>query len=183
LQSVQVFSLGKLKLLKNLFDVAGSNPTWAKLLVIAVGSVLSLVTWELLGQFAVVYAASLAVVFVLTALNAKRLQNVKLSTVTKVVWFALSTLIFIIALNAYVRNPNVEVGLFLAIGMLYLTFPIGWLALFILIPVGMLFPNAPLILVNIILPWLLFVALGYLQWFVLLPMIWRKARRWRKLKA
>jgi hypothetical protein len=99
-------------------------------------------------------------------------------------WTLCAFLVLLVTLVAYDGTPNSDAEILLGYAMLALSFPSG---LIIAIAYGLLgrviyavsghvFTTS---YASIIVVWLIFSIAGYLQWFVLLPLLWRrlKARR------
>ena len=109
--------------------------------------------------------------------------------VLKVVWVLCSVAVLVVTLVRYAPNTESDIGIFLVYGMLFLAFPVsllvaGLFALLVLLQEQLGVPLLDLIgsnYVSFTVMWLTFVVAGYLQWFVLLPWLWRKweARRAR----
>ena len=93
-------------------------------------------------------------------------------------WLFFCMLVFLIPLRDI---HNGEAHIAFAILMMALTFPAGLILGYFISFVGLLLdrflgiflPSNEIMLVPL---WLGFVAIGYLQWFVLLPRLWRKWR-------
>lgn len=101
-------------------------------------------------------------------------------------WIGIATLILIITLYAFDGTSNNDIGIFFSWYMLAVSFPSG-----LLVPlVHVTLYDGLAILVeasyfSFFLDWIGFFVLGYMQWFVLLPWLWRrwKARRARSTAA
>ncbi len=79
----------------------------------------------------------------------------------------------------YLRSKDADGALFFLYLMYFITFPMGFFAPIIFICISkyiydfnQLYNSFPFI-VDIFIPWILFVLLGYLQWFVIIPKIKR----------
>ncbi len=79
-------------------------------------------------------------------------------------WLCLSLIILILGL--FVWQPDNEKHITLLLGILLTNFPSSILSSFIIIPVAILVNN---IYVYWFFHWLIFVCLGYVQWFILVP--------------
>ena len=88
-------------------------------------------------------------------------------------WVGLCLVVLAFTLSA---GPNPEQGIFFAYAMLAITFPIGFVAAYLLGLVSLLLEHLfgyviPYDLFANVATWLLFVSFGYLQWFVLVPWV------------
>jgi len=108
--------------------------------------------------------------------------------VLKIVWVLCSVAVLVVTLARYAPVPASDIGVFLAYGMLFLAFPIsllvaGLFALLALLQEELGVPLLDLIGSNYVgfsVMWLAFFVAGYVQWFVLLPWLWRK---WKARRA
>lgn len=110
-----------------------------------------------------------------------------LAKVLKIVWVLCSVAVLVVTLARYAPGPASDIGVFLVYGMLFLAFPgsllvAGLFALLALLQEQLGVPLLDLIGSNYVgfcVIWLAFFVAGYMQWFVLLPWLWRKwkARR------
>ena len=96
-------------------------------------------------------------------------------------WVGLSLVVLAFMLSA---GPNPEDGTLFIYAMLALTFPIGFIAAYVFAFVSFLLERffgyvVPYDPVANGATWALFVAFGYLQWFVLVPWVLGKVRRQR----
>lgn len=99
--------------------------------------------------------------------------------VVKWLWILIALLALLASLVAYDGTPNSDADLLLAYAMLSLSFPSG---LVIAISLGLLGQIAYAITgyvfttsyASIAVDWLIAFVAGYVQWFVLLPWLWRK---------
>ena len=97
----------------------------------------------------------------------------------KWLWVLGAFLALLASLLAYDGKPNSDADLLLGYAMLTLSFPLGLVlaaALSLLGQIayaitGYVFTTS---YASIAVTWLLFFIAGYLQWFVLLPWLWRK---------
>lgn len=99
----------------------------------------------------------------------------------KVIWIACSIAVLAVTLRHDVVDTPNDIGIFLAYGMLILTFPIGFAVSAIIALLAYLHEqwNFSLNLldrqyVGFSVMWFAFFVAGYWQWFVLLPRLWRK---------
>lgn len=108
----------------------------------------------------------------------------------KWLWVLGSLLALVVSLAAYDGKPNSDADLLLGYAMLTLSFPLGLVlaaALSLLGQIayattGYVFTTS---YASIAVTWLVFFVAGYLQWFVLLPWLWRKwkVRRERSVET
>lgn len=111
-----------------------------------------------------------------------------LAMALKIVWVICSVAVLVVTLARYAPGPSSDIGVFLAYGMLFLAFPVslliaGLLAFLALIQEQSGVPLLDLIGSNYLgfsVMWLVFFVAGYMQWFVLLPWLWRK---WKARRA
>lgn len=99
----------------------------------------------------------------------------------KIAWLALSCLILIITLSFFDNQTNSDIEGFLIYSMLLLTFPSGLIVQCFIFVGWYIFIN----LLNsyeisfcvsylyLIIVWLFLFTIGYIQWFYLLPLIYR----------
>jgi hypothetical protein len=100
-------------------------------------------------------------------------------------WMLGALLPLIASLIAYDGKPNSDADLLLAYAMLALSFPLGLviaaaaslLGQIAYTMAGYVFTTS---YASIIVTWLVFLAAGYVQWFLLLPWLWRK---WKARQA
>jgi hypothetical protein len=118
-------------------------------------------------------------------------QAVMSAKVLKVVWILCSVAVLVVTLVRYAPGPASDIGVFLVYGMLFLAFPIsllvaGLFALMALLQEQLKVPLLDLIgsnYVGFFVMWLAFFVAGYLQWFVLLPRLWRRWKGWYARRA
>ena len=92
-----------------------------------------------------------------------------------VVWFALCSLVFVRYLN--VGDKDAEHLIVFAIKMLVLTFPAGYIGNLFAAGIDTSITTLGVELSksqNVFLQWFFMTLAGYVQWFVLLPWLWRK---------
>lgn len=115
-------------------------------------------------------------------------QSTMLAKVLKMVWILCSVAVLVVTLVRYAPGPASDIGVFLVYGMLFLAFPVsllvaGLFALMALLQEQLEVPLLDLIGSNYVgfsVMWLAFFVAGYLQWFVLVPWLWRK---WKTRQA
>lgn len=111
-----------------------------------------------------------------------------LAKVLKIVWVLCSVAVLAVTLTRYAPDSASDIGIFLVYGMLFLAFPVSLLvaalvALLALLQEQLGVPLLDLISSNYVgfsVMWLMFFIAGYVQWFVLLPWLWRK---WKSRRA
>jgi len=107
------------------------------------------------------------------------------SKFAKAIWVTLAAIVLLVTLYGFDGKPNSDIGVFLARSMLALAFPSSLLiaGVFAGISIGvekffsMVIPTSYW---WIGITWLCFFVVGYLQWFVLVPWLWRK---WKSRRA
>jgi hypothetical protein len=105
-----------------------------------------------------------------------------LARLSKILWVLCSVAVLAVTLARYAPGPASDIGVFLLYGMLFLAFPVSLLVagLFALLALLQEQLGAPLLdligsnYVGLSVMWLVFFVAGYVQWFVLLPWLWRK---------
>lgn len=117
-------------------------------------------------------------------------MNSRLALTTKVVWLLMANGILIFTLHLYDGTPATrDAELILLYGMLILSFPASQIVLLILGAIGYLVElcggkiSVPINYLTLVVDWLVFLIVGYLQWFVLLPWLWRKLKTSRVSNA
>lgn len=103
----------------------------------------------------------------------------------KILWLACAVSVFALTVGSYVRTSHHDISVFFICAMLLLTFPAGFLVAGLLALLIFVQEHArvPLLdwvrspLLGVSLTWGLFVCAGYLQWFRLLPWLFRKMKR------
>ena len=109
--------------------------------------------------------------------------------VLKLMWFACCIAILAVTLSHDASGPTNDIGIFLAYTMLFLTFPAGCIVVGVIVLLVVLKEQLGFPLIDMLdkqyigfsVTWFAFLAVGYLQWFVLLPWLWRKWKA-RRLK-
>lgn len=104
----------------------------------------------------------------------------------KWLWMLAALIVLLVSLVTYNGESNSDADVLLAYGMLGLSFPIG---LVVSIAAGFLGRIdyeltghiSAVSYSSIIMNWLVFFVVGYMQWFMLVPQLWRrwKAKRGR----
>jgi len=114
-----------------------------------------------------------------------------LSKVLKTLWVLCSVAVLAVTLVRYDHGPASDIGVFLVYAMLFLAFPVSLLVagLFSLMALFQEQFGVPLLdlidsnYMGFVVMWLTFFLAGYVQWFVLLPWLWRKWRNRRSRSA
>jgi len=109
-----------------------------------------------------------------------------ISTFGKALWVAASLLVLYVTLEAFATSGDARVIDVLFLLMLYLSFPAGIAVPAALYALDVVFSYwVEISFLSLALEWVAFFCLGYLQWFVLLPWLWRKwkARRARSART
>lgn len=107
---------------------------------------------------------------------------VKVVQIVKIVWVLCSVAVLAVTLTRFAPDSASDIGIFLIYGMLFLAFPVSLpvaalFALLALLQEQLGVPLLELISSNYVgfsVMWLVFFIAGYVQWFVLLPWLWRK---------
>lgn len=120
-------------------------------------------------------------------MHEKMRQSMILPKVLKALWILCCGFVLGLTLYRYVPNSGSDIGIFLIYGMLFLAFPASLLVAAMFALLAMLQERLGVPLLDVIennyggfcLMWLIFFLVGYWQWFVLVPWLWRKwkARR------
>ena len=98
-------------------------------------------------------------------------------TGTKVMWFVLGVLVLSVTLYAFDGKPNSDIWIFLTWSMLVLSFPASFMVSLVHMILGKAFAiTIETTYVSLTLEWSLYYALGYFQWFKLMPYIIDKFR-------
>jgi hypothetical protein len=105
-----------------------------------------------------------------------------LAKVLKIVWILCSVMVLVVTLARYAPGPASDIGVLLVYGMLILAFPAslliaGLFAMLALLQEQLGVPLLELIGSNYVgfsVMWSAFFVAGYVQWFILLPWLWRK---------
>jgi hypothetical protein len=105
----------------------------------------------------------------------------KIYTFLRTGWLMLAGLVLVVVIGGYDGTPNSDVELFLIGSMMVLSFPSAWLVGAVFSLTYMLLGSCCDIVIKtsylvLILEWLALFAVGYWQWFVLIP--WA-VRKWR----
>lgn len=99
-------------------------------------------------------------------------------------WLALAVSLVTVLVGAYNHDTNRDNDIVLMVMLIALGFPGSWLGvalivltLIILERIGI--ASGPPTHLGLLMQSLVLIASGYLQWFVLVPVLWRKSTRWR----
>jgi hypothetical protein len=100
----------------------------------------------------------------------------------KIIWILCAVSVLAVTLARYSPDPGTDIGVFLAYGMLILAFPSSLLVIGLLTLLVMLQDRSGIQFLDALgsnyvsysLLWLAFFIAGYLQWFALIPFLWRK---------
>ena len=93
---------------------------------------------------------------------------------TKIIWLLVNVLI--LAYGIYLRNLNPDGTLIFLYLMYFVTFPMGYVVPLIFICISecfgiSIYDQKHLLFSDITVPWVSFIFIGYLQWFVVFPKI------------
>ncbi len=101
--------------------------------------------------------------------------------IIKALWIGATAFVLAVTLYAFDGKPNSDIGVFFAWYMLFLSFPGGLLVSLIHVALDEgLSITIETSYLSFVLDWLGFFALGYLQWFKLLPWL---VEKWRARRA
>ena len=100
----------------------------------------------------------------------------------KSAWVLVAASVLVASLLLYDGKPNSDAEILLGYAMLALSFPLGvaltaglsFFARILFETTGYIFTTS---YVSMFAAWLMLFIVGYLQWFVLLPRLWRKRKR------
>jgi len=103
------------------------------------------------------------------------------------IWLFLNIIILIYSL--YLRYLDPDGAIIFAYIMYIISFPLGFIVPFVFVcidkcikyDINIFYRNFP-ILVDIIIPWFLFVIVGYIQWFVIFPKIYAFLKNYKDKK-
>ena len=106
----------------------------------------------------------------------------KLGRVLLTVWIVASVTVLILVLVAYQGRPNDDAEVILIYGMAALAFPLSvallWASGYVIASVSSAFGWFPTTTyLTLIVEWMCFFMVGYLQWFKLAPWLIRAVRR------
>ncbi len=114
-------------------------------------------------------------------------MNRRLALTAKVSWLLFAIGILLFTLHLYDGTPATrDAELILLYGMMALSFPASQVVALILGAIGYLSEmwgeslSIPSNYLTLVAEWLVFLGVGYLQWFVLLPWLWR---RWKSRRV
>lgn len=103
-----------------------------------------------------------------------------IANTVRVLWIGFSLFVLVATISYYDGKPFSDIWIFLTWLMLILSFPAGLAVSAAHYALGFAFSiTIETSYLSLALEWLVYFVLGYLQWFVLLPWLWRKwkARR------
>jgi hypothetical protein len=101
----------------------------------------------------------------------------------KFLWFLLAILVLCIVLWFWAPGPAREAEALLIYGMVALSWPLGLFGLFVIVVTLQIAPSlqsSQSVLWAVLLPWFVWLALGYVQWFILVPILWKKLQWFRR---
>jgi hypothetical protein len=117
-------------------------------------------------------------------------MSAQVSSVLKWFWLSCSIGVLLLTFAIFDGTPATrDAEVVLLYGMLVLCFPVGQLVVVIFWLVGLLIETTmhklviPAGYLTLVVEWLIFFAAGYVQWFVLLPWLWRKWKARRERSA
>jgi hypothetical protein len=104
---------------------------------------------------------------------------IKMKNTVKVIWLATAIVILVLTIINYDGKPNSDIEEFLLWTMAAIGFPTSLLGGALILGVAYIWEKALTYSVTASLPWLVFewlvfVVTGYVQWFYLLPKLWRR---------
>ena len=103
------------------------------------------------------------------------------ANVVRALWIAASLFVLVVTIYFYDGKPLSDIWIFLTWLMLILSFPAGLVVSVAHYALGSTFSiTVETSYLSLALEWLVYFVLGYLQWFVLLPWLWRK---WKARRA
>jgi hypothetical protein len=99
----------------------------------------------------------------------------------KIIWLLIAVTVLVGCLLAYDGSPNSDADVLLGYGLLALSFPIGLLIAIVLGGAGQAVSSSygftfSVSYASLSITWLIFCAISYLQWFIFIPWILRRAR-------
>ena len=103
-----------------------------------------------------------------------------LAKIVKALWVGVSLFVLVVTVVSYDDKSFSDIWIFLTWLMLILSFPAGLAVSAAHYALGAVFSTTvETSYLSLALEWLVYFVLGYVQWFVLLPWLWRKwkARR------
>lgn len=148
------------------------------LVILIVVFVTGLFQGELLGNlaFVVLPVAALLNVSVLLACH---VENGSIE-IAKVSWIGIAVVALLVALYGFDGNTNSDIWIVLTWSMLVLAFPGSLIVSLAHMALGAgLAITIGTSYLSLGIEWAAYFALGYLQWFVLVPRLWRKWKAWR----
>lgn len=107
------------------------------------------------------------------------MKSTKLMTnIVKVLWVGGSLFVLFVTLFFYDGKPLSDIWIFLTRLMVILSFPAGLAVSIMHYALGAVFSiTVETSYLSLALEWFMYFVLGYIQWFVLLPWLWRKGKK------
>lgn len=103
------------------------------------------------------------------------------ANVVRALWIVAALFVLVVTISSYDGKPLSDIWVFLTWLMLILSFPAGLVVSAAHYALGSAFSiTVETSYLSLALEWLVYFVLGYLQWFVLLPWLWRK---WKARRA
>jgi len=104
--------------------------------------------------------------------------------IVRALWGVGSLLVLVVTISSYDGKPFSDIWVFLTWFMLILSFPAGLAVSAAHYALGTAFlTTVETSYLSLALEWLVYFSLGYVQWFVLLPWLWRKWKASRERSA
>ena len=101
-------------------------------------------------------------------------------TIAKAVWIAIALVVFFVTVVYFDGKKYSDIWVFLTWSMLILSFPASVLVSLVHKVLGVgLSMTITTSYTSLVIEWAAYFVLGYLQWFVLFPLLWRKWKRRR----
>ncbi|MGH8769052.1 MAG: hypothetical protein ACREVT_12855 [Burkholderiales bacterium] len=95
--------------------------------------------------------------------------------ITKAIWITLAVIVLFVTLYAFDGKTNSDIWIFLTWSMLILSFPASLIVSLVHMALGVGFSiTIKTSYLSLAIEWTAYFILGYWQWFVLLPWLWRK---------
>jgi hypothetical protein len=101
--------------------------------------------------------------------------------IAKAAWIGIAVVVLLVTLSGFDGYGNGDIWIFLTWAMLVLAFPVGLVISLahVVLDLGFSITIGPSYF-SLVIEWLAYFGLGYAQWFVLLPWLWRK---WKARRA
>lgn len=104
-----------------------------------------------------------------------------MTNILKALWVGVSLFVLAVTISSYDGKPFSDIWIFLTWLMLILSFPTGMAVSAAHYVLGTVFSiTVETSYFSLALEWLVYFVLGYVQWFMLLPWLWRK---WKARRA